>query len=229
MIVNSRLEHALRGVRFQPIYSVQDNSIESWEVLGELYPGIDCENFFNTLSLSASFKVLCWQLDIIAALEKPKNIFINIPAKVLCNPVMVKRIASRLHSGIALEVHDPDNFIQLTPKERSVFEAMRKIIKNTGSHLWLDDVNTEHLLLLGKDISTFDGVKIDKETLWQNRNTPWLFNSLITCCAFMVDKVLIEGVQNQDYFEFARNSGGHLLQGFFWPEERLNICYSSVM
>ncbi len=33
MLINSLLGHAICGVRFQPIYSSQENKIKAWEML----------------------------------------------------------------------------------------------------------------------------------------------------------------------------------------------------
>ena len=60
MLINSLLGHAICGVRFQPIYSSQENKIKAWEMLSTLRQGIDCETFFEKMSLNASSRLLRW-------------------------------------------------------------------------------------------------------------------------------------------------------------------------
>lgn len=228
MLINSLLEHAICGVRFQPIYSSQEKKIKAWEMLSTLRQGIDCETFFEKMSLNASSRLLRWQLRIIPLCEEGGDYFINVPAKLLCQSELVSEILPSLRSGIVIEVQDPCNFILLTNEERKSFDIMHQRIKKTGAKIWLDDVRSEHLAPLGERICIFDGVKVDKKSLWENRSTPRALQSMIAYCAMMVDQVLIEGIENNELFSLAQNTGCNLMQGFLWPEKKLSVDYVSV-
>ncbi|HHP2606628.1 TPA: EAL domain-containing protein [Enterobacter roggenkampii] len=228
MLIHSLLGHAICGVRFQPIYSSQENKIKAWEMLSTLRQGIDCETFFEKMSLNASSRLLRWQLRIISLCEEAGDYFINVPARLLCQSELVSEILPSLRSGIVIEVQDPCNFILLTNEERDSFNTLHQKIKKTGAKIWLDDVKSEHLALLGERISVFDGVKVDKKSLWENRCTPWVLQSMIAYCSVMVEQVLIEGIEDNELFALAQGSGCNLMQGFLWPEKRLNIDYVSV-
>lgn len=228
MMVNSALEHVICGMRLQPIYSLANNNIQAWEVLSALSAGMDNELFFSSLSEYDNFKVLCWQLDAIKGKGGSKKYFINAPAKVLSQSGMVEKIIPGLHPGVVIEIQDPYGFISLNYEEQHNFKSLQKQIKSTGAEIWLDDVKKEHLLMLGESICLFDGVKIDKTVIWDNLLTPQLFKSMISYCLLMVKEVLVEGIENQKQFDFVQMTGCSLLQGFMWPEERLDIRYAEV-
>jgi EAL domain-containing protein (putative c-di-GMP-specific phosphodiesterase class I) len=228
MLINSLLEHAICGVRFQPIYSSKEKKIKAWEMLSALRQGIDCETFFEKMSLNASFRLLCWQLRIISLCEEDGDYFINAPAKLLCQSELVDDILPSLHSGIVIEIQDPCNFILLTKEEQEAYCLTRQKIKNAGAKIWLDDIKGEHLSLLGERICLFDGVKVDKMSLWENRGSPWVLKSMIAYCSLMVEQVLIEGIEDHQLLALAQGTGCNLMQGFLWPEKRLSIDYVPV-
>lgn len=228
MLINSLLEHAICGVRFQPIYSSQEKKIKAWEMLSTLRQGIDCETFFEKMSLNASFRLLRWQLRIASLCVDSEAYFINVPAKLLCRSVLIDELLPSLHSGIVIEIQDPCNFISLSKKEQEVFYSMHQKIKNTGAKIWLDDIKHEHLSLLGERICLFDGVKVDKMSLWENRGSPWVLKSMIAYCSLMVEQVLIEGIEDNELLALAQGTGCNLMQGFLWPEKRFSIDYVPV-
>ncbi|MBT1726997.1 EAL domain-containing protein [Enterobacter quasimori] len=228
MLINSLLEHAICGVRFQPIYSLQEKKIKAWEMLSFLRQGIDCETFFEKMSLNAIFRLLRWQLRITSLCAESEVYFINVPAKLLCRSALIDEVLPSLHSGIVIEVQDPCNFIALTKEEQEVFCLTRQKIKSTGAQIWLDDIKSEHLSLLGERICLFDGVKVDKMSLWENRGSLWVLKSMIAYCSLMVEQVLIEGIEDNELLALAQGTGCNLMQGFLWPEKRLNIDYTSV-
>lgn len=228
MMTNSVLEHAIRGVRFQPIYSLQKEKISAWEVLSILREGNDCETFFTGMSLNSCFRLLRWQLRITELCDENEVFFINTPARLLCRASLLDEILPLLHAGIVIEIQDPDDFILLTNNERQRFILMQQEIRKTGARIWLDDVRAEHLSCLGKQIALFDGVKVDKATLWESRGAPQLMKSMIDYCSAMVEQVLIEGIEDVELFALAQNAGCNFMQGFLWSEKKLSVDYASV-
>ena len=58
-------ENAVRGIRFQPIYSVAEKAIKAREILSLLQPGINHEQYFA----SQSDQTLKWSTKLATALE----------------------------------------------------------------------------------------------------------------------------------------------------------------
>lgn len=215
-------ENAVRGIRFQPIYSVAEKMIKAWEVLSLLQPDIDPERYFSAQSDRACLNVLCWQLQIIYKMKNRKRYYLNVPARLLCSTQAIEQLLPWLREGIVLEVQDPHGFISLSHSERQAFYVYARMIKSMGAEIWLDDILPEQVTYLGAELSRFDGVKIDRSVLWD----PPALIPLIQRCARHVNAVLVEGVENSQHFHIAQGGGSHFLQGFMWPEEQFYISYT---
>lgn len=216
-------ENAVRGIRFQPIYSVAEKVIKAWEILSLLQPGINHEHYFASQSEQSCLNILCWQLQIIYKMKNRKRYYLNAPARLLCSPQVIEQLLPWLREGIVLEVQDPHGFISLSRGELQVFYAHARMIKSMGAELWLDDILPEQFSDLADELSRFDGVKIDKSVVL---NSPSFLSPLITHCARQVQFVLVEGVENSQHFDIAQEGGSHFLQGFMWPEEQFYISYT---
>ena len=215
-------ENAIRGIRFQPIYSVAEKVINAWEILTLLQPGINHERYFISQSDRSCLNILCWQLQIIYRMKNRKRYYLNVPARLLCFSMVVEQLLPWLREGIVLEVQDPHGFILLSDAERQAFYAHARMIKSMGAELWLDDVLLEQFSDLKAELVLFDGVKIDKSVL----QDPSSLNQLIASCTRHVKSVLVEGVENSQHFNIAEEGGSHFLQGFMWPEEQFFITYT---
>ncbi|WP_039029620.1 EAL domain-containing protein [Leclercia adecarboxylata] len=215
-------ENAVRGIRFQPIYSVAEKMIKAWEVLSLLQPDMDPERYFSAQPDSASLKVLCWQLQIIYKMKNRKRYYLNVPARLLCSSQAIEQLLPWLREGIVLEVQDPHGFISLSYPERQAFYAYARMIKSMGAEIWLDDILPAQATCLGAELARFDGVKIDRSVL----QDPSALIPLINRCARYVNAVLVEGVENSQHFQIAKGGGSHFLQGFMWPEEQFYISYT---
>lgn len=216
-------ENAVRGIRFQPIYSVAEKVIKAWEILSLLQPGINPEQYFASQTEQSCLNILCWQLQIIYKMKNRKRYYLNVPARLLCSSQVIEQLLPWLREGIVLEVQDPHGFISLSWVERQAFYAHARMIKSMGAELWLDDILPEQFSNLAAELARFDGVKIDKSVVLQK---PSSLSPLVTQCARHVHSVLVEGVENSQHFKIAEGGGSHLLQGFMWPEERFFISYT---
>lgn len=216
-------ENAIRGIRFQPIYSVADKVIKAWEILSLLQPGVNHEQYFTSQSDQSCLNILCWQLQIIYKMKNRKRYYLNVPARLLCSSQVIEQLLPWLREGIVLEVQDPHGFISLSRSERQAFYAHARMIKSMGAELWLDDILPEQFGDLGAELGRFDGVKIDKSVVLK---TPSLLSPFVTQCARQVQFVLVEGVENSQHFDIAEEGGSHFLQGFMWPEEQFFISYT---
>lgn len=217
------IESAVRGIRFQPIYSVAEKVIKAWEILSLLQPGINPEQYFAAQSDRSFLNILCWQLQIIYKMKNRKRYYLNVPARLLCSSQAVEQLLPWLREGIALEVQDPHRFILMSLAERRAFNAHARMIKSMGAELWLDDILPDCFSDSGAELGQFDGVKIDKSVVLQ---APSALSPLITHCARRVQFVLVEGVENSLHFDIAQEGGSHYLQGFMWPEEQFFISYT---
>ncbi|CAM6363251.1 EAL domain-containing protein [Enterobacter intestinihominis] len=217
------IENAIRGIRFQPIYSVAEKVIKAWEILSLLQPGINHEKYFCSLTEQSCLNILVWQLQIIHQMKNKKRYYFNVPARLLCSALAVERLLPWLREGIILEVQDPHGYISLSGSELRAFDAHVKLLKSMGAELWLDDILPVQIIDLADELARFDGVKIDKSVVLQN---PLHLSPLIKHCARQVQFVLVEGVENSMHFDMAEKSGSNLLQGFMWPEEQFFISYN---
>jgi EAL domain-containing protein (putative c-di-GMP-specific phosphodiesterase class I) len=215
-------ENVVRGIRFQPIYSVSEKVIKAWEILSLLQSGINYEQYFASQSDQSCLNILCWQLQIVHKMQNRKRYYLNVPARLLCSASIIEQLLPWLREGIVLEVQDPLGFISLSCTERKAFYAWARMIKSMGAELWLDDILPDQFSDLEFDLGRFDGVKIDKSVL----QDPSSLSQLITRCARYVKSVLVEGVENNQHFKIAQRGGSDLLQGFMWPEERFFIRYT---
>lgn len=215
-------ENAVRGIRFQPIYSVAEKMIKAWEILSLLHPGINHEHYFASQSEESCLNILCWQLQIIHKMKNRKRYYLNVPARLLCSAQAVERLLPWLREGIVLEIQDPRGFISLSRSERRDFYAWARMIKSMGAEIWLDDILPEQFSDVEAELGRFDGIKIDKSVL----QDPSSLSQLIAHCARHVTSVLVEGVENSQHFKLAQGGGCNFLQGFMWPEERFFISYT---
>ncbi|WP_234081718.1 EAL domain-containing protein [Enterobacter quasiroggenkampii] len=218
-------ENAVRGIRFQPIYSVAEKVIKAWEILSLLQTGINPEQYFASQTEQSCLNILCWQLQIIYKMKNRKRYYLNVPARLLCSSQVIEQLVPWLREGIVLEVQDPHGFISLSRVERQAFYAHTRMIKSMGAELWLDDILPEQFSDLANELALFDGVKIDKSVVLLE---PSSLTPLIVECARYVQFVLVEGVENSHHYEIAEESGSHFLQGFMWPEEQFYISYTAV-
>lgn len=217
------IESVVRGIRFQPIYSVAEKVIKAWEILNLLQPGINPEQYFTAQSDRSFLNILCWQLQIIYKMKNRKRYYLNVPARLLCSAQAIEQLLPWLREGIVLEVQDPHRFILMSFAERRAFNAHARMIKSMGAELWLDDILPGYVSDSGAELGQFDGVKIDKSIVLQ---APSSLSPLITHCARRVQFVLVEGVENSQHFDIAQEGGSHYLQGFMWPEEQFFISYT---
>lgn len=216
-------ENAVRGIRFQPIYSVTEKVIKAWEILSLLQPGINHERYFASQTDQSCLNILCWQLQIIYKMKNRKRYYLNVPARLLCSSQAIERLLPWLREGIVLEVQDPHGFISLSVFERRAFNAHARMIKSMGAELWLDDILPKQFGQLADELARFDGVKIDKSVVLKS---PLSLSPLIAECVQYVQFVLVEGVENSKHYEIAEESGSHFVQGFMWPEEQFYISYT---
>ncbi|MDH1316913.1 EAL domain-containing protein [Enterobacter bugandensis] len=221
-------ESAVRGIRFQPIYSLADDTIHAWEVLSLLHQDLQHERYFSSQPDDVILNILCWQLLIVANMKNRRRYYFNISARLLSQPRVVERIARLLRPGIVIEIQDPQALVSLSASERDSLYQNKDKIQSAGAEVWIDDLLPEHLPSLQNKLALFDGVKIDKSVLHYTAHEPEVFPAFIAWCMSRVKSVLVEGVENSLHFKTAASAGCHYLQGFMWPEERYSLRYMSV-
>lgn len=221
-------ESAVCGLRFQPIYSLEEKAITAWEILSILHPALNSERYFSSQPHDVSLNILCWQLVIIAKMKNKKRYYLNIPAKLLARSNVLQRIARLLRPGIVIEIQDPQELISISGPERERFYQNKKMLQSCGAEVWIDDLQPEYIPYLSETLHFYDGVKIDKSVLHHTSHEPEIFQGLIALCMKRVKSVLVEGVENGVHFATAASAGCHYLQGFIWPEKRYSLRYMSV-
>lgn len=229
MFVTLPPDQALCGIRFQPIFSLREKQIQSWEVLSILHPELNHEHFFANQSEDFYLNVLCWQLQAVNKINNHKRYYFNVPARILCQQEWVGHITRFLRRGLVIEIQDPQGFISLSAADKKSFKRSLQCIRATGAEIWLDDLLPEYLPDVMSDLVLFDGIKIDKSLLSTSSYSPAILKKLIADCLTKVKSTLVEGIEHHQHFALTESAGCQFLQGFMWPEQRLKLRYTPVL
>ncbi|HCM9129863.1 TPA: EAL domain-containing protein [Enterobacter asburiae] len=219
-------ESAVCGIRFQPIFSLAERKIHSWEVLSMLKTGLNHEYFFSYLSDELCLNILRWQLRTVMTMFHRQRYYFNIPARVFCKTHAIEHITPFLRPGIVIEIQDPQGLMALSTPEKDSFYKNIVRLRRTGAEIWLDDILPEQINMLEHEIEIFDGVKIDKSVLHESTDKTDVLTAMIAQCSRKVNAIVIEGIEHSEHFAKAAKTGCHYLQGFMWPEKKMMLRYN---
>jgi diguanylate cyclase (GGDEF)-like protein len=161
---------------------------------------------------------------------------VNISAKAICQPQIIAEIRSAvLNSGISparleLEVTE-------TALVQDLNRALHNLrqIKAMGISVAMDDFGTGYSSLSLLSSFPFDRIKIDGSFIQltgANERANELFKAVVGLGTALRVPVLVEGVETENQFHFARAAGCEEMQGFYAarpiPEAQLNGLVTSI-
>ncbi|MGL5757729.1 EAL domain-containing protein [Plesiomonas sp.] len=206
-------------LRLQPIIDLNDQCLDSVELLTLSPCDLTVEDFFRSCTLSNKKEIFLSQLRKTSRMiHHARFLHINLDADALTDPVFVAAFLAESKVKVAIE-------IEHIPEQRSLFLAAIHKIKKQGHQIWLDDFGRDNInFKLLNDIE-WDGIKIDKEVFWIYRDSPELLKNVVMICHNASDSVIVEGIEKITDCETARKSGAYYGQGFLWSDVMASDTY----
>lgn len=190
----------------------------------------------NGLIFDIDLWVLARSCKLLAEQSWIPRMAVNISAKAICQPQIIAEIrAAVLNSGISparleLEVTE-------TALVQDLNRALHNLrqIKAMGISVAMDDFGTGYSSLSLLSSFPFDRIKIDGSFIQLtggNERANELFKAVVGLGTALRVPVLVEGVETEDQFHFARAAGCEEMQGFYAarpiPEAQLNGLVTSI-
>ena len=228
--LNSALENNELELYFQPIYNLQNNHLESYEVLLRWFtdklPNLNIGSLIEIAEKTEQIRhVDLWVIrHTFALIKKNKALLGNIIFSVNLSSQSFNS-ASFINELINEAQHydiDPSR-IQLEITEHTLIEdlthasnLMRKL-RSKGFKLALDDFGTRYSSLNYLSKLPFDTLKIDKsyiDNILHDANDYAITKYLIQLSDELNLKVVAEGIEDQQQFDTLLKIGCHLGQGY---------------
>jgi diguanylate cyclase (GGDEF)-like protein len=173
----------------------------------------------NGLIFDIDLWVLSRSCKLLAENEWIPRLAVNISAKAICQPQIVSEIRSELlKSGISparleLEVTE-------TALVQDLNRALHNLrqIKAMGISIAMDDFGTGYSSLSLLSSFPFDRIKIDGSFIQltgANERANELFKAVVGLGTALRVPVLVEGVETEEQFNFARAAGCEEMQGYY--------------
>ena len=166
-----------------------------------------------------------------------KSVSVNFSARQFVDNSLVDRVEKVLNeTGVSTEhiVIEITETILMTETERSL--QMLSELSELGLKLSLDDFGTGYSSLAYLKQFPIDVIKIDRsfvQDLHKDTSDAAICEAIIAIAQQLGLKVIAEGVETKDQFEFMQRRGCHSIQGFFFgkpvPLEKLAYGVGSAI
>jgi len=223
------IHHQRYGVEYQPIVDLTNNEIYAYEALSrfydESYKAIPPDAVYSALHDSplTLFQVEYQQKLIqLASAPTNENIFINLDQDSYFsaapsdneNP-FIKLFNSHIKNELTVELIENSHI-----NDAKMSLEMIKALLSNNIKSAIDDVFGPLSMLSLEVIQCVDFIKLDKSVVQRknDRGVIKLVEVLIDYSQFANKKVILEGVENTDDLNFARNLGVDYVQGFHFRE-----------
>lgn len=213
------------GVEYQPIVSMNDESIIGYEALARFY-GMSGEflspqlvfDLLHTSPLSlfqVEYKMK--QLQLSHAPKNSGRLFVNLDPDAFqvgnsdeINP-LVLLLAE--HSNIVVEIIENSNI-----NDAEMSEAMVSAFSGSNVELALDDIGAPHTMLSLPIMLTVDFLKFDRSWLEHIENPVHCsaLRHLVTFARESKKLTILEGIENESHLSFAKQMGFDYVQGFLY-------------
>ena len=223
------IHHQRYGVEYQPIVDIENNEIYAYEALSrffdESYKTIPPDVVYSALHSSplTLFQVE-YQQKLIQLSAAPANekIFINLDqdsyfsaaSQETENP-FIKLFNSHTKNNITIELIENSHINDA----KMSLEMIKSLLSNHIQSA-IDDVFGPLSMLSLEVIQYVDFIKLDKSIVHRKNDKRQikLVEVLIDYSRFAKKKVILEGIENQDELNFARNLGDSYIQGFIFRD-----------
>lgn len=154
---------------------------------------------------------------------KDMTVAVNISTKQLLN---INRLEQDIHSALAITGLEA-NFLQLEVTESAMMHNMEEShrflqsLRDQGHKISLDDFGTGYSSLNYIRRLPIDELKIDKsfiDGIIENPKDAALTNTIITLGKNLKLKIVAEGVETREQFDYLKREGCDLMQGYFFSK-----------
>lgn len=212
---------------FQPIYSLSNNEIVSFEMLARLTAidgssipiTDDVADIFENSPLCIHFhKRLLKELRIfqkeINAVSKHISISINIPAPMLTRHGFWAILKSEINAGLRLDMVAIELTERTLPARSPEIERALSKLKSFGAKIYLDDFGAGQSSVETISNYQFSLVKIDRAFIYSPNWEKSKSFSLVNFLKSYTDLVLAEGIEDLETAEAFKLAGANLVQGY---------------
>jgi len=222
------IDNGLYGVEYQPLISLKTGDIYAYEALARFYTkggkSISPLEIFSALHDNPLmlFKIE-YELKKLQIAHAPKNtrLFLNLDPD-----------AYIAHDKVGID-NPLLNLLCMTPKivvelientdsnDAKISLELSEILSENNVPFAIDDIGSPHSMLSIPVLATVDYMKLDK--CWLNfreeKNYTVLLQHLINYAQETGKKTVLEGVENKEDLDFARQFGVDLVQGYFYRSQ----------
>lgn len=215
---------------FQPIVRVQDRDVVAYEALlrtrrsdGEVIPPPLAVEAARATGLLEEFERRARKTALVNACSgapAEHRLHINVDAgSINAVPDLVSleemvRGCGREPGDVVVEFLESDSLVQST-----TVDWLRAELRNRGFLVALDDLTSGHSTLLVLERLRPDVAKLDRGLVtgaWSDRFRRRLVQAFVDLCSDLEIPLVVEGVETDDDFDFIRDLGVELAQGYLF-------------
>lgn len=219
------------GVEYQPIISLQDDSIYAYEALSRFFigsvkypPDLVFEAVHNHVDLFFLLEAATKEVQLSL---RPEHypLFINMDPHLLNNEKALHYWQTFLsgHENLTVEIIENMHGCDINSIENFLSQ-----ISPTGCRSALDDFGQEGALYFSSLLEKVDVIKFDRAIFLKahgHEGYRHLLNGFIGFAHSNGQKVVIEGIETERDLELARRLGADYVQGFLYKERFVSkIC-----
>ncbi|SMB79451.1 EAL domain, c-di-GMP-specific phosphodiesterase class I (or its enzymatically inactive variant) [Desulfonispora thiosulfatigenes DSM 11270] len=215
---------------FQPIINIKNNEIFGYEALtrgikenGTIMPPFEMFNLAKKCDLIFNLDRQAREAAINNSAKKniKKNLFINFLPSAIYDPSVCLKTTTELinkynlnPSDIVFEVVETDQITDINH-----LNNILNFYRNKDFNIALDDVGSGYSSLTNLAILSPNYIKVDMEIIrdiHKNRLKQAILDALISISKSIDSKVLAEGVETKEEFQYVLAKGVDLVQGYYF-------------
>lgn len=224
-------------IYYQPKVNAEDKSICGAEALvrwntqgrmlfpGEFIPILEKDGSICRLDFYVLERTCELLRECMATGLKMPRISINFSRKHIGNPDLAREIISIIdkhkvpHQFIEIELTESEDF-----KDYVVMAEMIRQLKEQGISTSIDDFGTGYSSLNMLKMTTIDLLKIDRSFIPREEDYPnkkkdcIMFENIAKLAKSLGYKVVVEGVETQNQFDYLKAVGCDIVQGYFFDQ-----------
>jgi EAL domain-containing protein (putative c-di-GMP-specific phosphodiesterase class I) len=208
----------IKEFRLQPLVELHSGKIIAHEILSSVI-NKDPEQWFSSLSKETVFSLFLWQAEY--ALTLSGIYWLNLPVNIFCDVNKVNEILKIKHENrLVLEIQDPKMLLNYSRNDIYAFEKGIYLLRQAEWIIWLDDITSSLISLVGKMSLNVDGIKIDRQEI----RYPKTISTLISRAFSISPHVLVEGIETVGDKQQMMLTKATYGQGFLWPEKKVHMA-----
>lgn len=205
---------AVRGIKAEPIVSLQSGEIVGYELLSLLSTGICSEIFFEQQSATALTELFLLQLKLSRKLSLTRC-FINLPVRVLIRDSLCSVLCGETLRDVVVEIQDVDQLEVINGAEHQCFRRNLERLIACGAEVYADDVRPDSIVNLQSLSLPLSGVKISRHDF---RAYLYECPACLPLAGYekLAPLTVVEGVETNEQHLIAATSGVSYGQGYLW-------------